>query len=284
MSKRVIGISAIMLLMAFLVIGCASAPKGPRMVDTYVFDDGVTSSKTVDGVTVSAQYVATDNWDWILNNPDFNKMLAVPHEDFNQHVIDDGLEKFIVYGYSFQNGDNNYYFPVVANMNAFLITIKNDTKGVIKVKDLRVGFLTSDGERYNNMNKNDAADWMLDAVRKEKKVQLDSFSANWVPLMNMYCGAILLEGKINRKFKIINDADAEIYPGETFKGFALFDGGVEFDSKKNTVTFLETAKLGVYEVPVQVDEVNNVTKRGEFIFDIKRAKVDATASSVTISE
>lgn len=102
--------------------------------------------------------------------------------------------------------------------------------------------------------------------------------------MNMYCGAILLEGKINRKFKIINDADAEIYPGETFKGFALFDGGVEFDSKKNTVTFLETAKLGVYEVPVQVDEVNNVTKRGEFIFDIKRAKVDATASSVTISE
>jgi hypothetical protein len=82
-------------------------------------------------------------------------------------------------------------------------------------------------------------------------------------------------GASTKRVNIANDPDAEIYPGETFKGLALFDGGVSYDSSKNKATYLDSAKLGVYEVPVVVDETNTVQKKAEFIFGVKKVQVDA---------
>lgn len=268
---------------ASILTSCATLQPQSPIVETYGFDTGIKASQTIGGVSVTAQYVATDSWDWVLKNSDLNAMLAVPHAKFLEKIQADGLEAYQYASYALQEGDNNYFFPIVANMNAFLITITNNTKGVIKMRDLRVGFITSDGERYNNMTLTNARDWLNDAAVEEIKKQKAALSSNWTPTMDLYIGSMLLEGKVNRKFKVINDPDAEIYPGETFKGFALFDGGAVYDSKTNKVTYLDSAKLGVYEVPTEVDEKNTIVKKDEFIFNVKKVSADRKAAAPEIA-
>lgn len=271
------------LLAAGFLASCASTPAGPKMVDTYGFDTGIKASQTVDGVTVTAQYVATDAWDWIRKNNDLEAMLTVPVPTFHARIEQDKLLAYEYAAFPLRYGSSMYFMPTVANINAYLITITNNTKGTIKMKDLRVGFITSDGERFNNMGRDKAKQWILEAVRTEVAKQQQALSSNWTPTMAMYIADLLLDGNTNRKFKVINDPEAEIYPGETFKGFALFDGGITYDTSKKKVTYLDNAKLGIYEVPVQVDDANAVVKKGEFVFNVKKVSVDANTTAPSLA-
>ena len=219
-----------------------------------------------------------------VSNADLDKQLSIPKEDYLERLTKDGLGGFYVHAVPLQNGNNYYFYPIAANMNAFFISITNNTDGVIKMKDLRVAFISSDGERYNNMDKNTAFEWMCDACAAEIKKQKKAKRPNWLATMDMYVGELLFEGKINRKFKVINDADAEIWPGETFKGFAFFDGGVEYDSKKNLVKYLDTAKISIINVPVEVNSDNEILKKQTVTFDVKKIQVDAKSKQYEIAK
>ncbi len=79
---------------------------------------------------------------------------------------------------------------------------------------------------------------------------------------------------MNRYFRVLNDPEAEIVPGQTFSCFAFFDGGISYAPGKNAPLYMNAAKLGIYEVPVEVDQANNVVKRSEFVFDVKKASIE----------
>lgn len=272
-----------LLILSALVFG-AVCYAAPVMVDTYGFENGTKETQTVGGVTISVQYVATANASWITGNADLDKQLSIPNDDYLDRLTKDGLGAYYVHAVPLKQGDNYYFYPIGANMNAFFVSITNNTDGAIKMKDLKVAFITSDGERYNNMDKDTAFEWICDACSKEIKKQKKALFPNWLATMDMYVAQLLFEGKYNKKFKVINDADAEIWPGETFKGFAFFDGGVEYDSKKNTVKYSDTAKISIFNVPVEVNSDDEVLKKQTVTFDVKKIQVDAKSSKYEVTK
>lgn len=262
---------ASLVLLASFMLGCAT---GPRVVDTYVFDSGPLATKTTGGVTISVQYVATDSWDSILKDTDLVKMLTAPKDKVDVKIQELGLAPYKYAIFPYQYGDKYYFFPITAGLNAYKVKITNNTPGVIRVKDLRAGFLTPDGEKFNSLGKQALFDFINDSAEAEIHKQQKALSSNWSKYMDMFIGLCMTKFNMNKYFQVLNDPDAEIVPGQTYACFAFFDGGISYAPGKASPSFMDTAKLGIYEVPVEVDQANTVVKRSEFVFDVKKTSIE----------
>ncbi len=275
--KRAARICIFSLFFVVLLASCATKPVVPQKAETYEFDSGEVASITVDGVTITAKYVATDSWKRFFADSDLEAMLGIPQDKLEAQMKRDNVYQYWMQDMFFYNNKKYYFFPISAGLNTFKISITNNTKGTIQMRDLRAGFITPDGERFTSLDKQGTFDFMNNAAEAEiikHRTKLIPTVTPWKVYMNIYNGLAMTKYGMNKKFKVINDPDSFILPGETFKGFAFFDGGVAYDSVSNKVTYLEKGTLGIFEVPVQVDQANTILKKGEFIFKVQKVTRD----------
>ena len=153
-------------------------------------------------------------------------------------------------GSPFDNGPF-LFMPSVAEYVGFYVTVKNNGNTIIKMKDVRFN-LNVAGDSFLALQKAELTASLIEKIELSKDRN---------KMAGIYLGDVVMAK--NKRFKLINDFDAEIQPGQTIKGFAFFDSniaGVKL-AEDYSVTLPTTASLDINGIPTTFDAVGNPTAR-----------------------
>lgn len=158
-------------------------------------------------------------------------------------------------------GDAPFLFmPGTAEYVAFYVTIKNNSSSIIKMKDIRINYNVA-GDSFLALQKNNMLESLGEKTENEIAVQKKALVHNYNKVAGIYLGEVVMAK--NKRFKLINNFDAEIQPSQLIKGFVFFDAniaGVKL-AEDYSVTLPPTASLDFNAIPIAFDAVGNPTSR-----------------------